>query len=330
MKYFKKAGRHSPKSLPTSVKEKVLKTIEQIEQVEANRTRLETINFQTISFPNTNDNSKIYVCDIEALLQNPMYFEPFKTDFYTIYLYESGQGIYSVGTDEIFIKENHILFVPPQTVHQFYEPVDYNGKVLLFEKSFFINDTVKSSFLDQTEIFNNGGSAVYLSLKNRNENIKNLFKVIEEELERSYTPTRSQILGNYLFNIFLISSELTDFINSPCNQVNTLQLVNDFKKLVYKEKNKNRPIKHYVNSLNVNGLSLEKAFKKYEQTTPKQWLIHIITLEIKQELRYSRQSISEIAFKYGFSDVSNFTKYFKKHTGITPTEFRKDPLKYIF
>ncbi|HLW41086.1 MAG TPA: helix-turn-helix transcriptional regulator [Flavobacterium sp.] len=330
MDHSKKAGKHIEKGLPASVKQKVLKTIGHIEQIETNRASSETINFQTIHFPKLKDRSKIYICDIEDLLENPQYFEPNKTDFYTIYLYESGQGIYSVGADEIFIKRNHILFVPPQKVHQFYEPVDYKGKALLFESSVFTDDTVTSSFLYQTTIFNNGGTVVYLSLKNRDESIKNLFKAIQEELEQPFTPTRSQILTNYLFNILLISSELIDPADNPWNQDNKLRLINDFKKLVYKEKNKNKTLKYYTSRLNVNGLSLEKAFKKHEQTTPKKWLIHIIILEIKQELRYSRQSISEIAFKYGFSDVSNFTKYFKKHTGITPTEFRKDPLKYIF
>lgn len=330
MNHFKKAGRHSQRSLPTSVKEKVLKTIVHIEQVEANIANIETINFQSIPFPNIKDRSKIYICDIQDLLQNPQYFEPHKTNFYTIYLYESGQGIYSVGADEIFIKENHILFVPPQRVHQFYEPVDYKGKALLFESSFFTNDSTKSSFLYLTAIFNNGGTAVYLPLRDRNESVNNLFKAIQEELEYPSTPTRSQILANYLFNILLIGNELIAPIENNLNQDNKLRLINDFKKLVYKEKNKNKTIKYYTARLNVNGLSLEKAFKEYEQTTPKKWLIHIIILEIKQELRYSRQTISEIAFKYGFNDVSNFTKFFKKHSGITPTVFRKDPLKYIF
>lgn len=330
MKHFKKAGRHSQKSLPTSVKGKVLKTVKQIEQVEASRTCLETINFQTIPFPNIKDDSKIYVCDIQELLQNPQYFEPHKTSFYIIYLYESGQGIYSVGTEEILIKENHILFVPPQKIHQFYEPTDYKGKALLFEGSFFSDDNIKSSFLYRTTIFNNGGSAVYLSLKKRNENVKNLFNLIKEELNQPSTPTRSQILANYLFNLLLIGDELIAPVEGNFNQDSKLRLINDFKKLVYKEDNKNKTVKYYALRLNANVLSLQKAFKEYEQTTPKKWLIHIIILEIKQELRYSRQTISEIAFKYGFSDVSNFTKFFKKHSGITPTEFREDPLKYIF
>ena len=37
----------------------------------------------------------------------------------------------------------------------------------------------------------------------------------------------------------------------------------------------------------------------------------------KKEMR-----IKEISFELGFSDASNFVKFFKKNTGMGPTEFR--------
>jgi AraC-like DNA-binding protein len=35
------------------------------------------------------------------------------------------------------------------------------------------------------------------------------------------------------------------------------------------------------------------------------------------------QSVSEVSFAIGFEDPSYFGRFFKKHTGMTPTEFRK-------
>ncbi len=33
-------------------------------------------------------------------------------------------------------------------------------------------------------------------------------------------------------------------------------------------------------------------------------------------------SVKEIAFALGFGEPTNFLKYFKKHTSLTPVEFR--------
>jgi YesN/AraC family two-component response regulator len=41
-------------------------------------------------------------------------------------------------------------------------------------------------------------------------------------------------------------------------------------------------------------------------------------------LRSSKHSLSEIAYLNGFSDQSHFTRIFKKHTGKSPAEFRKN------
>lgn len=266
--------------------------------------------------------SGVYLCEIEELLQEPSHFSPFKANYYVIYLYESGQGMYSVATEELLVNEKQILLVPSQKVHQFYHTSNYKGKALLFTESFFTNNGIKNCFLFQNSIFNTNNGIVYLSLKQRERNIKELFAAVSEELTQPITSNRLLIISNYIVNILLMINELGQEKPKSTKKNNSLKLLNDFKQLVLNEKNKNKPIKYYTNKLNVSGLSLEQAFKKHEQITPKQWLIQILILEIKQELRYTRLTISEIAFRYGFSDVSNFTKFYKKNTGVTPTEFR--------
>lgn len=48
------------------------------------------------------------------------------------------------------------------------------------------------------------------------------------------------------------------------------------------------------------------------------------TIEIAQKLLNDKNlTIASVAFKLTF-EPSNFTKYFKKHTGKTPTEYRKE------
>ena len=42
-------------------------------------------------------------------------------------------------------------------------------------------------------------------------------------------------------------------------------------------------------------------------------------------LRTTNDSMQEIAFQLNFPDQSFFSRYFKKHTGITPAEYRQSP-----
>lgn len=48
-----------------------------------------------------------------------------------------------------------------------------------------------------------------------------------------------------------------------------------------------------------------------------------LILEAKVLMQKSNMSVSEIAFDIGFEDVSYFARFFKKHTGFAPTQYRK-------
>jgi len=54
-----------------------------------------------------------------------------------------------------------------------------------------------------------------------------------------------------------------------------------------------------------------------------------ILLEAKRLLTNPLLTITEIALQLNFNDNSYFTKFFKKSTGITPEEFRKNTLNSI-
>lgn len=56
--------------------------------------------------------------------------------------------------------------------------------------------------------------------------------------------------------------------------------------------------------------------------TPKKYIDQRRLLEIKRLLVYSQLSIKEIAFALGFDEPTNFNKFFRKHTSISPNEFR--------
>ena len=81
-------------------------------------------------------------------------------------------------------------------------------------------------------------------------------------------------------------------------------------------------VAYYAAKLNTSPQNLSAACKKNVNLTASEVLAGYIIKQAKSLLIYTTNSISEVAFKLGFSDKSNFSKYFKRYTGITPTEFK--------
>jgi AraC family transcriptional activator of pobA len=86
----------------------------------------------------------------------------------------------------------------------------------------------------------------------------------------------------------------------------TLTKVGDYAKILYKSPK-----------------TLSNVFKKYIDKTPLQIINERRLLEAKRLLNYSDSTIQEIAESLNFNDIQAFSNFFKKHTKMTPSAFRK-------
>lgn len=65
------------------------------------------------------------------------------------------------------------------------------------------------------------------------------------------------------------------------------------------------------------------AFKKEVGKTLTQYINEHRIIAIKQYMNHANTSISEISYTFNFNHVTYFSSYFKKHTGLTPSDYRK-------
>ncbi len=68
---------------------------------------------------------------------------------------------------------------------------------------------------------------------------------------------------------------------------------------------------------------LHRVFKEINGKTPLEYLTTIRLDNAKNKLQYSKETIFEIAMTSGFDNTTYFSNLFKKHIGISPTQFRK-------
>ena len=80
----------------------------------------------------------------------------------------------------------------------------------------------------------------------------------------------------------------------------------------------------YAKQLNTTPQNLNAICKQAVNQSASQVLAGYIVSEAKRQLRYTDRTISEIAFSLHFKDNSHFSRYFKKHTGMTPGQARRE------
>ena len=85
-----------------------------------------------------------------------------------------------------------------------------------------------------------------------------------------------------------------------------------------------RSVEFYANKMNLTPKHLSRVVRNYSGKSVHQWIDDFVVLEIKNLLKYSDLSIQQISYELNFPNPSFMGQYFKRITGKTPGEYRKE------
>jgi AraC family transcriptional activator of pobA len=102
-----------------------------------------------------------------------------------------------------------------------------------------------------------------------------------------------------------------------------LDLVRKYNFLVETHYRKEHQVKFYAEQLFKSPKTLSNVFALYNHKSPLLVIHERVLLEAKRLLFYTDKTSKEIACSLGFEDANHFSKFFKKHTTYSPTDFKK-------
>ncbi|WP_242203454.1 helix-turn-helix domain-containing protein [Aestuariivivens insulae] len=101
-----------------------------------------------------------------------------------------------------------------------------------------------------------------------------------------------------------------------------VDLLREFNMLVDTHFKTEHKVSFYAEKLFKSPKTLSNSFAQLN-TSPLQIIHDRIVLEAKRQLIYTDKSAKEIAYDIGFEDASHLSRLFKKHTKISPSDFKK-------
>ncbi len=143
------------------------------------------------------------------------------------------------------------------------------------------------------------------------------FIILDEELKQPQN--RADIYLNLFFSIL---SRLSYHAEDVAWNLRDVQILYKFKELVKDHYMEHQPVSFYADLLAVSENYLNKCVKRVMGMSTKQWINEIFIRRSQILLQDPTKDISEIAYALNFHSASYFTRFFKKITGITPTEYR--------
>lgn len=216
------------------------------------------------------------------------------------------------------IDEAAVQVVPPLCIHGFRFSERVEGHVL----------TLANPLLAQLEAGLDGqhgalrSAGLHRAGKDRRY-LNTLFGAIDREY-RTPAPARDLLLKS-LVGVLAVWVGRQMLVRQTERPSRAQELLAAFTSMVEAEFSQQRSVEDYAARLDITPAYLNTLARRFTGHTAQGVLHRRLLLEAKRQLIYTAMTASQISDDLGFSEPAYFSRFFKRLTGQSPTEFRLHP-----
>jgi AraC-like DNA-binding protein len=251
---------------------------------------------------------------------------PIKNDHFTIGIVTGGSLTVQLNFTNYSLTKNDLFILGPDQIHEIsFISADCSFIGIHFIKEFFVNAGVHKKYIDAFTIFSSQSNP-YFSLTGAE--IDSLSRILLLLLEKQDSVTahlfKNEVI-HHAFSLFLF--ELGGIANKY-RERDTIKLTRkenilvNFLRILPNHFKEERSVQFYAELLHVTPKHLSKIVKELTNKTCGELIDDQVIAEAKALLHDSSLSVANVADALHFSDQFFFSKFFKKHTGLTPTEYK--------
>lgn len=272
---------------------------------------------------------------ISRLQERPQYTYlqyPFRVDCYLAAYCVEGSVDCSVNLTDYHLTTGTLLLVTPGNIIRITQPdeLDQNLRVTLIcvSASYISNIGINPSkvLVEAVEVLRD--PCIHLS----DDEAEMLHKYVNLALD--ITKTNSQFVKEsigglvssvfYQFAGFLANSKRREDMEKPVRTTRQRQMLEQFMKLAINDHAREHLVGYYADKMCVTPKYLSKIVKETSGRSVPEWLGELLILDAKNMLRHTDMTIKEISARLNFPSQSFFFRFFKNHTGQTPTQYREE------
>ena len=253
----------------------------------------------------------------------------FTSDFYMIGFKKLKSGVIMYGRTKYDHDNGSMIFVKPRQIIEFQSVEFEEDAFIIFIHEDFLNGHALHNEMAKYAFFDyEANEALHLSPKEE-EIVWDLFFKIDAEYRSNTDEYSRDIILAHIDSMLKYSQRFykRQFINRADLSGKTVSKFNDalaayfIKGLLVTQ---GLPtVAALASQLNLSSRYLSDLLKQETGKTAMD-LIHIyLVSEAKNRLMQNDQNVSEIAYELGFENLPYFSRLFKKETGVSPNQFKK-------
>lgn len=249
--------------------------------------------------------------------------QPISVDGFLAIIVMSGEATLKINLNEYELKPNDIAIFSPDSIIDLVHYSDAAAAyVLAFSKS-FVNE-IQVDLATSLPVYMRFGKEPVLHVTPRDiQEVRQVFQLIKTLVRSDKERYRHEMIRSLFTTAFYIITELNQREQPQSRNRGRGEVIfEEFTSLLQQYNRQERNVSFYAKKLGITPKYLSSIVKDVSGKTAARWIDESVILEAKALLKYSGLSIQEIAYQLNFSTQSFFGKYFKQHTGTSPSRFK--------
>lgn len=268
---------------------------------------------------------EFYVFQRNKELQKLPVKYPYRSDHFTIVLVTEGSASLKLNLIDYSLKKHDLLIISPNDVRQFLHiSTDCTFIGVGFTQDFLLHSGLHKKNIDAFDFFSSQAKPV---VKLDQENSHVLFQLFSILHKKSASKDEVFFKNEFISHSF---SALIFEIAHLFRKSNTVHvkitrkedLAIRFVKLLPLHFRNQRGLQYYADLLYITPKYLTQTIKQITGKTAGEFIDEMVIMEAKVLLNDFSKSIGQVAEELHFSDQFYFSKFFKKHAGINPSDYR--------
>jgi len=276
--------------------------------------------------PQEQEREDFKICSVE-FNQSGGVDEPVHTDVYNIIWIKKGSGTYTIDFNEYDFSSGMMFFLTPGQMYRIESEEIVEGVRLSFNENFYCIDTFGTKASCDGILFKNPYQRPYITLK-RGETT--CFNTISEQILDEFDDpglAHEELIHTYLQQFLIYATRIkekqTDEDKDDANSEEA-EFMSKFHSLIEQHYRSKHAVADYAEMLYMAPKSLHKKIKRLTGKTVSQIIQDRVTLEAKRLLYHTNMTVKQIGYELGFDDPTYFSRFFKKQTGQSATEFQEE------
>ena len=247
--------------------------------------------------------------------------EPHSLEFFDIILVTRGTGSFWLDSHQHVVRPGAVFFTTPGQVRR-WDTNQLDGMCLFFEDLFIKEFLQDDAFLHRLPYFHANPARAGLTLAPAAaRRVRTRLAAMQRELAH-YRRDSVDLLRAQLHETLIVLARQYAAAHRVAPQRPTHRVVSRFMELVERDAARRHRIADYAAELAVTPGHLSVLCTQYVGQRAKRLLDNVLVSRARRMLLYTDESAARVAASLGFEDPSYFSRFFRRETGQTPTEFR--------